>query len=88
MWFYLFVINLGTFGLMWADKRSAQGGGWRVPERTLFGFVLAGGGIGGILGMRFFRHKTRKPMFYIGFPTITIIEYGLLFVLLLSRLGR
>lgn len=81
MVFLLLFVNLSSFALMFYDKYMAQTGQWRVPERILFGFVLAGGGIGGCLGMKVFRHKTRKPMFTIGFPLITIIEYVLFLML-------
>ncbi len=71
---YLLVINLITFLAMGFDKYKAKKGHWRTPEKTLFTLVLIGGGIGGIAGMYTFRHKTKKPRFYIGFPLILIIE--------------
>ena len=33
---YVLVINLIGFVAMWWDKRQAQKGGWRTPEKTLF----------------------------------------------------
>lgn len=71
---YLLVINLMAFLGMWWDKRSAQKGDWRISEKGLFIMVLLGGGIGGIIGMYLFRHKTKKLIFTIGFPTILITE--------------
>lgn len=71
---YLLVINSMAFLGMWWDKRRAQKGEWRISEKGLFMVVLLGGGIGGILGMYIFRHKTQKPIFTIGFPTILIAE--------------
>ena len=71
---YLLVINLIAFLAMYIDKKRAKWGKWRIKESTLFGLVLLGGGIGGIAGMYTFRHKTKKPGFVIGFPTILIIE--------------
>ncbi len=71
---YLLVINLITFLAMGIDKYKAKKGHWRTPEKTLFMLVVLGGGIGGIAGMYLFRHKTKKPRFYIGFPMILIIE--------------
>ena len=32
----------------------------RVPEHTLLAVTFAGGGVGALLGMRVFHHKTRK----------------------------
>ena len=71
---YLLVINLIGFFIMWYDKRKAQRGSWRTPEKTLFTITLLGGGIGTIIGMYKFRHKTKKMRFTIGFPTILITE--------------
>lgn len=71
---YLLTINLITFLAMGIDKYKAKKGHWRTPEKTLFMLVVLGGGIGGITGMYLFRHKTKKPRFYIGFPMILIIE--------------
>lgn len=71
---YLIAINLITFLVMWLDKRKAKKGRWRIPENTLLLFVLLGGGIGGIVGMYTFHHKTQKAKFVIGFPVILICE--------------
>ena len=71
---YLIAINLITFLTMYIDKKKAKWGKWRIKESTLFTLVFLGGGIGGILGMKIFRHKTKKPRFYIGFPMILIVE--------------
>ena len=71
---YILVINLIGFFIMWYDKRKAQRGSWRTPEKTLFTITLLGGGIGTIIGMYKFRHKTKKMRFTIGFPTILITE--------------
>ncbi len=57
------VISLVTFILYGIDKRRAVKGAWRIPERVLLSFSLLGGGIGGALGMRAFRHKTRHRYF-------------------------
>ena len=56
------------------DKRQAQDGNWRTPEKTLFMITFLGGGFGTIAGMYKFRHKTKKLRFTIGFPTILIGE--------------
>ena len=71
---YLIAINLVAFLAMFIDKKRAKWGKWRIKESTLFTLVLLGGGFGGIAGMYTFRHKTKKPMFKIGFPAILIIE--------------
>lgn len=71
---YLLVINLITFLAMGIDKWKAKRDAWRIPEQTLLILALLGGSIGGIAGMYTFRHKTKKPRFYIGFPAILICE--------------
>ena len=71
---YLLVVNLWAFSLMGIDKRRAKKDLWRIKERTLFLPVLLGGGVGGILGMKAFHHKTKHWYFRFGFPAILILE--------------
>lgn len=71
---YFIIINIIGFFIMWLDKRKAKKGAWRIPEKTLFIITGLGGGIGTIVGMYTFRHKTQKLGFVIGFPFITILE--------------
>ena len=71
---YFLFINLFGFLIMWIDKRKAEKGRWRIPEKTLFIVTALGGGIGTIAGMYTFRHKTQKLNFVIGFPFIKILE--------------
>lgn len=71
---YLVAINVIAFLAMGIDKWKAKRNAWRIPEQTLLSLVVLGGGIGGIVGMYTFRHKTKKPRFFIGFPLILIIE--------------
>ena len=71
---YLVIINIITFLTMYIDKKRVKWGKWRIKESTLFMLVLLGGGIGGIAGMKIFRHKTKKTRFVIGFPLILIME--------------
>ena len=81
---YLVVINIFTFLAMWWDKHEAKVGDWRISEKALFILVLLGGGIGGILGMYVFRHKTKEWYFKFGFPIILIIEIILAVYLMLT----
>jgi uncharacterized membrane protein YsdA (DUF1294 family) len=71
---YLLLVNLTAFLLMGLDKHRAKKDKWRIRERTLFLPVLLGGGVGGILGMKVFHHKTRHWYFRFGFPAILILE--------------
>ncbi|MBQ7713695.1 MAG: DUF1294 domain-containing protein [Oscillospiraceae bacterium] len=74
---YLAAVNLAAFVLFGADKRRAQRGEWRVPERTLFLFALLGGSLGALCGMRAFRHKTRHWYFRYGLPAILLAQLAL-----------
>ncbi len=67
------LFNLLSFFLFWLDKKKAEAHKWRIPEAVL---ILASvfGIFGGIFGMYFFRHKTKKPKFYIGLPLILLAE--------------
>ena len=67
------LINLIVFFLYGIDKWKAIHHKWRIPEAHL---ILAGvfGIFGSVLGMLLFRHKIRKPKFYIGLPAIFILE--------------
>jgi uncharacterized membrane protein YsdA (DUF1294 family) len=74
---YFFIINLVGFLSMGIDKYKAQRDLWRIPEGTLITIALIGGSIGAIIGMKTFRHKTKKLKFSVGLPTILISEVAL-----------
>lgn len=82
---YLLFINLIAFLAMGIDKWKAKRNAWRIPEQTLISLVVLGGGIGGIAGMYVFRHKTKKPRFYVGFPVILLCEIGLAIYLMVNK---
>jgi len=42
---YLLIINLLGFLVMLIDKKKAEKGAWRIPEKTLFIITMLGGGI-------------------------------------------
>jgi len=54
--------NGAAFLLYGLDKRKAQTGAWRIPERVLLGSALLGP-FGAWAGMNFFRHKTKRWKF-------------------------
>ena len=74
---YLLIINLAGFLAMFLDKQKAKKGKWRIPEKTLFLFAIAGGSIGTTLGMNLFRHKTKLWYFKFGMPMILVIQIAL-----------
>lgn len=71
---YFLIINLLGFLVMGIDKWKSKNGKWRISENTLLMFTFLGGGIGSILGMYLFRHKTKKNKFKIGIPAVLILE--------------
>lgn len=76
--FLLFAANALAFFAMWWDKRLARLDRRRIPENTLLLFALCGGGVGGWLGMKRFRHKTQHWRFSLGLPVIALLQIGLL----------
>lgn len=79
---YLICINLCSFALMGIDKKKARHNAWRISEKNLLLSALAGGSLGGILGMKVFRHKTKHRKFTWGMPIILIFQLILLFFFL------
>ena len=78
---YLLAVNLAAFVMMGLDKGRARRGRWRIPEKRLFLPVLLGGGLGGVLGMRLFHHKTRHWYFRYGFPLLLAVQLLILWQL-------
>ena len=60
---YLLICNSLLFVLMYVDKQKAVKRQWRIPEKTLLLLGLIGGGFGGLISMKVFRHKTMKRLF-------------------------
>lgn len=79
---YLAAINIVAFLAFGLDKLKAKADAWRIPEKTLLGLAVIGGSVGAILGMRFFRHKTRHKQFSVGLPLILAVQVVLLALLL------
>jgi len=72
--YYLMVINLIAFAAFGIDKLKAVRDGWRISEKTLMGLAVVGGSVGALIGMKVFRHKTRKRLFRIGVPLILVAQ--------------
>ncbi len=60
----LCLFSVATFFCYAADKQKAKKGKWRIAEKTLLCLGFLGGGMGGLLGMTLFRHKTKHGYFY------------------------
>ena len=74
---YLLLINAAGLFLMLADKRKAVYGRRRIPEAALMRIALLGGSLGVLIGMRIFRHKTRKETFALGVPLLLCFHIAL-----------
>ena len=74
----LIVMNLVTFALMGIDKRRAQRGAWRISEKALFLTTACFGGLGGVMGMRLFHHKTKHWYFRLFFPAMLVVQIVIL----------
>lgn len=70
---YLVVINLLALIMYGVDKRRAIKNKWRIRESVLLSFSLIGGGIGSLIGMKLFHHKTNKMKFKLLIPLFTIV---------------
>ena len=71
-------MNILSFFLMGHDKKCARQGKWRVPEKALFLATACFGGLGGVLGMKAFHHKTKHWYFKVFFPALLVIQVALL----------
>lgn len=74
---YVFILNIIAFSLMGIDKSRARKGAWRISEKALFLSAVLGGSLGAILGMHYFRHKTRHWYFRYGMPLILLLQLAL-----------
>ncbi|PAV30420.1 hypothetical protein CIL05_08075 [Virgibacillus profundi] len=75
---YLAGVNLITFFLMGLDKQKAKKHQYRIPEKTFWVLALIGGAVGGLIGMKFFRHKTKHSSFVIGMPLLIIFHAAII----------
>lgn len=71
----IFIINIVTFVLFGIDKMNERNKGFRIPEVILIVLSLFFGGVGALLGMVVFNHKTSKMMFRIIVPLSFVLNY-------------
>lgn len=81
---YLLLINALGLLLMLSDKRKAVRAQRRIPESRLLTAAVLGGSLGVYLGMKLFRHKTRKDIFKFGVP-LTLCAHILIFLVLIIK---
>ena len=71
---YIIIINIITFFVYGIDKYLAYKEKSRVSEKLLLTLALCFGIIGTLLGMKIFRHKTKKKSFKTSIILIIIIN--------------
>lgn len=64
------------------DKNRARRREWRVQESSLWLIALLGGAAAMFITMLVVRHKTRHMQFMVGLPLLTLLQVGLIFLLL------
>ena len=79
----LFVTNGVAFAMMGVDKRRARRNQWRITERALLWSAALFGGVGSMLGMYLFRHKTKHRRFTVLVPLFAAVQIGIIAALLL-----
>ena len=76
---WLLLVNLRAFAIYRLDKQLAVEELDRVPESQLLAYVAWGGGLGALMAMRRFRHKTRKQPFQSRFWGIVAMQAAVAF---------
>lgn len=74
----VFAMSTALFVLMGVDKARAIRGKWRISEKFLFLLAFSGGGLGGLMGMLSFRHKTKHCYFVVGFTLLAALQLAAL----------
>ena len=82
---YIIIINVITFLVYGIDKYLAYKEKSRVSEKLLLTLALCFGIIGALLGMKIFRHKTKKKSFKTSIILIIIIQVVTVYFLTLNK---
>ena len=82
LFYYFICINIFSFFIYGIDKFLAVHNKRRVRELFLHLLSLLGGFLGCILGMMFFRHKTRKLRFYIWNILMFVLWIYIMYIIL------
>ena len=81
----LIIWNIIVFAMYGLDKQKAKQKKRRISEATLSLSAALMGGIGALLGMRAFRHKTKHLKFKIGVPLLLILNIAVVCLYLYLR---
>ena len=78
MFILIIVWNILVFIMYGIDKYKSKKGSWRISEKTLILSALFLGGVGAMLGMELFRHKTKHLKFKIIVPVSCVLTFVVL----------
>ena len=67
-------MSVVTILVYWSDKRRAEAGQRRVPEKVLHLLAVGGGWPGAWWVQRRLRHKTRKVPFQVAFWLLVVVH--------------
>ena len=79
--FFYAVINSITFLFYLKDKRAAESGKWRTPEKTLHFLSILGGWLGANIAQNFIRHKSNKLSFKVIYWVTIILNCAILYLI-------
>ena len=81
---HFLIMSVLAFILYGVDKRRAVHHLYRIPEAVLLFVGFFGGGVGAVLGMRMFHHKTRRWYFWV-VNVLSMIMQALIYAALIRR---
>lgn len=84
MIYIICALSTAAFVMFGVDKRRAVRHEWRISESTLL-MLSVFGGIGGLLGMIVFHHKTRKWKFRVLVPAFALADMAVIVYLSVRR---
>lgn len=79
---YIVVINIASFFFFGLDKLKSQLNSRRISEKGLWFMAFVGGSVGSLIGMYFFRHKTKKTSFQIVLVAILTFQMAIIWWIL------
>ena len=78
LWTVFAMMNAASFALYGIDKHRARKNRWRIRESVLLGAAWLMGGVGAVLGMKLFRHKTKHTAFVVSAPMAAALQLALM----------
>lgn len=73
------LLNLASYFLYYADKKKAINRQPRISEKTLLLASVFFGGLGALVGMKQFRHKTKRLKFKVLVPIAGLLTLGAIY---------